>query len=295
MTRLRAEAFAKINRSLKVLALRPDGYHELDTVFQTIDLADALEMEEGAGSLEIRTDDPAVPSDERNLVYRAGALLAERFGVPLSARVKLTKRIPAGAGLGGGSSNAAIALVLFARLWGLPLVPEVAAEAALELGSDVPFFLRGGAARGRGRGEILTDLPEEGERRILLVVPPFSLSTARVYEARLQKIPPGAPQGEDKNLSPGRFFGENDLAPAVQRLEPSMARYRETLTDFFPDCGISGSGSCLAALVEPGGERRIPELRRRLPEAALLLQKTLSRSEYRQRSTVDFQKEVVHP
>lgn len=299
MRNLRAEAFAKINLSLKVLGERPDGYHEIETVFQTIDLADTLDVADGEGDFRLETDDPAVPADERNLVHRAGAALARRFGVPASARVRLTKRIPAGAGLGGGSSDAAVALVLLARLWDLPLEPATAGEIALELGSDVPFFLHGGTAVGRGRGERLTELPDGPDRPVVLLVPPFPLSTARVYDALRALRRAGPHENGRKEPSRGRFFGENDLAPAAVQAEPRMQKYGDILRDLFPDSSVSGSGSCLAALGEArdgeGFEARLAALRRRAPEASILVRSTLSRPEYRRRSTVDFQKEVVHP
>ncbi len=300
MIPLRAEAFAKINRSLKVLGERPDGYHELETLFQTIDLADTLEVAAGDGTLLLETDDPGVPADERNLVHRAGTALARRFRVAPSARVRLTKRIPAGAGLGGGSSDAAVALVLLARLWGLPPDPGAVAEIAAGLGSDVPFFLEGGLALGRGRGDELTALPDGPPCRLVLLLPPFSLSTGRVYDAfrGLGRAGRGPEEGR-KELSRDRFFGENDLALAALRLEPRLQRYWDILGEHFSDFGLSGSGSCLVARADPldgaGLHDRVEELRRRAPEAWVRVQGTLSRSEYRRRSTVDFQKEVMHP
>jgi 4-diphosphocytidyl-2-C-methyl-D-erythritol kinase len=303
---LRAEAFAKVNRSLRVLGEREDGYHELDTVFQTIDLSDTLEVEPGDGTVEIEIEggDPSVPADERNLVARAATLLAGRFGVTASARVHLRKKIPAGAGLGGGSSDAAVALNLFARLWELRLSREAAFGIALELGSDVPFFLLGGSARATGRGEKLTSLPDGPGLEILLVIPPFSLSTSRVYEQMRRRGGADSPsERRHKESSEGGFFGENDLAPAVLEVEPKLQRYWDILAEHFRDCAISGSGSCLAALVDGGGRetrgettaKRVAELHRALPEARILLQRTVSRSEYRRRSTVDFHKEVMNP
>jgi 4-diphosphocytidyl-2-C-methyl-D-erythritol kinase len=291
--RLCAEAFAKVNLELHVLSSRPDGYHELDTVFQSIDLADSIEMWPGRGSIRISCDDPDLPVDDGNLVCRAGMNLARRFGVAPSADVRLTKRVPVGAGLGGGSSDAAVALGLFARLWSLPLDLETEQALAAEIGSDVPFFLHGGKARGRGRGELIAELTDGPEEEVLLVVPPFSISTARVYERWRRPTAALKPQEKGKESAAVRMFGQNDLAEAVLDVEPAMGTYWEALADSFPDCAISGSGSALVARLGPGDEARIEEFQALAPEAVLLRARTISRGEYRHRTTGRVQEEVA--
>jgi 4-diphosphocytidyl-2-C-methyl-D-erythritol kinase len=170
---------AKINWTLEVLGRRPDGCHEVRTVLQTVDLCDRVRVSP-ATDLELVVTGPAgqagapltgVPASE-NLAYRAAALLRERAGRPaLGARIELEKAVPAGAGLGGGSSDAAATLRALDRLWRLGLTRGELGRLAAQLGADVPFFLFGGTALGRGRGDEVTPLPDVPSRRVLLVVP----------------------------------------------------------------------------------------------------------------------------
>jgi 4-diphosphocytidyl-2-C-methyl-D-erythritol kinase len=177
--RLELSAAAKVNLALEVLSRRPDGYHEITTVMQTVELSDRLVLED-ASVLEIRTSAPGVPTDERNLAYRAAAALRDAAGIERGARITLDKRIPVAAGLGGGSTDAAATLVGLSRLWGLRWPAERLAELAVGLGMDVPFFLRGGAALATGRGEQLTSLGS-ASLALVLVNPRFAVSTAEMY------------------------------------------------------------------------------------------------------------------
>jgi 4-diphosphocytidyl-2-C-methyl-D-erythritol kinase len=170
---------AKINWTLEVLGRRSDGYHEVRTILQTVDLCDRVRVSPAA-DLELvltgavgQTGAPlaGMPAPE-NLAYRAATLLLGRAGgLTLGARVELEKAIPADAGLGGGSSDAAATLRALNRLWGLGLPPGDLALLGAQLGSDVPFFLFGGTALGRGRGDEVTPLPDVPSWRLLLVVP----------------------------------------------------------------------------------------------------------------------------
>jgi 4-diphosphocytidyl-2-C-methyl-D-erythritol kinase len=177
--RLEVSAAAKVNLALEVLSRRPDGYHEIATVMQTVDLSDRLWLED-AEALEIKTSAPGVPADERNLAHRAAAALRDAAGLTRGARITLDKRIPIAAGLGGGSTDAAATLVGLNRLWGLRWPAERLGEIAVSLGMDVPFFLRGGAAVGTGRGERLTPLGGAA-LALVLVNPRFAVSTADMY------------------------------------------------------------------------------------------------------------------
>jgi 4-diphosphocytidyl-2-C-methyl-D-erythritol kinase len=169
-------SFAKINLHLRVLGKRDDGFHEIFTVFQTVSLADELTFET-ADSLELLCDDPRVPVDHSNLVMRAGRLLDPDRG----ARITLSKRIPMGGGLGGGSSNAATALIGLNRLWGLGRSAEDLAQIGAALGSDVPFFISGGTAVGSGRGEAITTVEDLAATQVLIVTPEAHVSTASAY------------------------------------------------------------------------------------------------------------------
>jgi 4-diphosphocytidyl-2-C-methyl-D-erythritol kinase len=171
---------AKVNLALEILGKRPDGYHEISTVLQAIDLFDRLTMEE-AEDLSLVTTDPALPVDDANLVIRAARALGAAAGVRRGARIALDKRIPVAAGLGGGSSDAAATLVALNRLWGLRWSVGRLTELAVGLGMDVPFFLGRGRALGTGRGERLEPLPADGGYALVLANPNFPLSTRESY------------------------------------------------------------------------------------------------------------------
>jgi len=172
-------AAAKVNLALEVLGKRPDGYHELATVLQTVDLMDRLVLED-ADELALTTSSADVPADGGNLALRAAVALREATKVERGVRVHLEKRVPVAAGLGGGSSDAAAVLLGLNRLWGLRWPLARLAEVAVTLGMDVPFFLRGGVALGTGRGEQLTPLAGM-PLALVLVSPGTPLSTAAVY------------------------------------------------------------------------------------------------------------------
>src|SRR2546425_4781770 len=149
---------AKVNLALEVLGRRDDGYHEITTVKQAVDLADRLVLED-ADVLELRTTAPDVPTDGTNLALRAALALREMAGSSRGVRITLEKRIPVAAGLGGGSTDAAAVLVGLSRLWGLRWPRDRLAEVGVTLGMDVPFFLHGGAAVGAGSGGRAGALP----------------------------------------------------------------------------------------------------------------------------------------
>ena len=250
--RFQLEAFAKVNLSLRVLGKRRDGFHELDTLFQSVDLSDTLTFEE-SGTFEFGCDDPEVPSGEENLVVRAARALAEAAHQPMRGRIHLAKRIPAGGGMGGGSSDGASALLGLSALWlgrvDLGLLVPVAAS----LGSDVPFFLFGGTARGTGRGERVTPLEDAGPAHLLLIFPPWPIPTAEVFRTLGAPALPDSPELTDpecaRNLrgsGPDSFPDRNDLEGAAERLRGELAVLRNALTEAgATQARLSGSGSTL--------------------------------------------------
>jgi 4-diphosphocytidyl-2-C-methyl-D-erythritol kinase len=251
---LSIRAYAKVNLGLRVVGRRPDGYHEIDTVLQSIDLCDHITLaprRDGEISLKT-TPDFGIPPDE-NLALRAARLLNERVGLPMGVRILLDKEIPVGAGLGGGSSDAAAVLRGLNRLFGLGLDAEALMELGAELGSDVPFFLMGGCCRARGRGERLEKLSvsdAELNNIYVLFVPPFSLSAREVYGAfeRLR------PQALDSPYP-------NDLEGAALALRPELRPYREFLKSAGAPFGMSGSGPTYFAVVD--SETEAAEILRR--------------------------------
>jgi 4-diphosphocytidyl-2-C-methyl-D-erythritol kinase len=240
------ETFAKVNRTLRVLGKRPDGFHELDTVFQTIDLADEIDfLEREDGELVLTIEGASLPVSEENLVLRTARALRARFGGCRGADIRISKKIPVGGGLGGGSSNAAATLRALTSLWGLPATNSDLHSLAAALGSDVPFFLVGGRVRGTGRGEILRPLPDGPEEWLVLVFPPFSLSTAAVYGALC--VPALTDPAAHTNLrgsDPGDGPDRNDLEPAAESLRGELKRFRAALSDHgATSARVSGSGS----------------------------------------------------
>ncbi len=179
---IRVEAFAKVNLSLEVGPPRPDGYHEIETVMQAVSVADTITLEE-AEALSVVADDPSVPQGEGNIVWAAAKLLAREAAVPAACAIQIAKKIPAVAGLGGGSSDAAAVLAGLSALWSLGASAEDLKKLGGRLGSDVPFFFHGGAAICRGRGEEVEPIVSlAASERLLLVTPPVEISSSLVYK-----------------------------------------------------------------------------------------------------------------
>ncbi|MHB8481784.1 MAG: 4-(cytidine 5'-diphospho)-2-C-methyl-D-erythritol kinase [Nitrospiria bacterium] len=175
-------SYAKINLFLKILDRRPDGYHGLLSLFQRIDLHDALRFEPEERGIVIESNLPSLPVDSSNLVYQAADLLMNRAKIKKGIRISIEKNIPVGGGLGGGSSNAAATLLQLNELWGLDYSPGELAEMGASLGSDVPFFCyRSSSAWVSGKGEIVQAVSIPADYWILLVIPSFSISTVDAY------------------------------------------------------------------------------------------------------------------
>ena len=252
---LRLEAFAKVNRSLVVLGRRADGFHEIETLLETVDLSDEISIEEADG-LSLSCSDPSLPSGEENLVLRAARLLAGESGTRSGARIHLCKRIPAGGGLGGGSSDAASTLLGLSALWHLGLTADALAPLAARIGSDVPFFLVGGRGRGSGRGERIEPLPDAPAETLLLLFPPFGMPTADVYKAlRAPGLTPPGRGALSESPAPGILPDRNDLEPAAESLRPELGALRRLLADAGArSARMSGSGSTLFGVFGTPGE-----------------------------------------
>ncbi|HKR01010.1 MAG TPA: 4-(cytidine 5'-diphospho)-2-C-methyl-D-erythritol kinase, partial [Pyrinomonadaceae bacterium] len=177
-------SFAKINWRLKVLGRRADGFHELRTIFQTVTLHDKLSFAAREDeSLSLTSTSSDIPLDESNLILRAAAALRHRSGIRKGASIHLEKVIPVEAGLGGGSSNAAVTLLGLAHLWGLRTSRRELTEIGANLGADVPFFLTGGTALGTGLGTEVSPLAEVAAEHLLIVKPEAKVQTAEAYKA----------------------------------------------------------------------------------------------------------------
>lgn len=181
------KAYAKINLALNITGVRADGYHELETVMQSLALHDVLELDP-ASCIEIAVEGAELPPGPGNLAYRAADLLRRETGCCEGVRIRLTKKIPIAAGLAGGSADAAAVLRGLNQVWKLGLTREELLKLAANIGSDVPFCLSGGTALARGRGELIEPLPELPTFGVLLVKPPFGVSTADVYRRYDQAV-----------------------------------------------------------------------------------------------------------
>ena len=188
MQALSVSSPAKINLYLEVLARRPDGYHDIESVMQLVDLCDQVHLERAAAGISLTVTGGRVPADPTNLAYRAAVLLAERVGLRDGVRIHLEKRIPVGGGLGGGSGNAAAVLAGLTRLFDLGQSPESLARLGADLGSDVPFFLSPGLALVTGRGERVRPLAAWPPAWLVVATPGVSISTAWAYREISSKL-----------------------------------------------------------------------------------------------------------
>ncbi|HEY6330271.1 MAG TPA: 4-(cytidine 5'-diphospho)-2-C-methyl-D-erythritol kinase [Blastocatellia bacterium] len=263
-------SYAKINWTLDVLHRRPDGFHEIRTLYQTVSLHDRLHITPTPGAIEIVCSDPRVPSDESNLVFKAASSLREAIGIRAGARFEIEKRVPVAGGLGGGSSNAAAALMALPRVWGTDLGLEQLIKLAASIGSDVPFFLFGGTAVGVGRGEevYITEDVECGN--ILLANPGVAVSTATAYRA-LGRLTMGTPGSiipvtllAANAGMPPPTKGGNDLEVAVIPIHSEIGNLKQRLIDFGASHALmSGSGGTVFGVFDnlPTSERARDQLR----------------------------------
>jgi 4-diphosphocytidyl-2-C-methyl-D-erythritol kinase len=277
---LRARAFAKINLSLRVLGRRRDGYHELRTIFQSLALHDTLRVRPSRGAFAISADDPACPADATNLVWRAADHLwaaAGRKGAPGGVAVRIVKRIPMQAGLGGGSSDAAAALRALAAWWRIALPTDRLRGVAAELGADVSYFLEGGTSLGVERGDVLYPLIDLPPAWAAIVVPSFGVSTADAYGWFDQD------SSDDRYAarSVARRDQENDLEAPVAARHPEIGRLIRALTRAGAfRAGMSGSGSAVFGLFTSQSKASIAAKTLARPGRSIVVTRTLNRAMY---------------
>lgn len=289
--RYTARAHAKVNLDLRVLGMRPDGYHELRTVFQTIELHDTIVCWATRGAFTLKCKTPGVPLDDTNLVWRAAAALWQALGRPGEPRdttVSITKAIPVQAGLGGGSADAAAALQVLGRLWGrapLSLLRDVASG----IGADVPFFLSGGTALGLGRGEEIYPLVDLPVHSVVIVQPPYGVSTAEAYSWYDEDRAAGIRESRELQILPVPWPTRaaqmiNDLEPPVVRRHPEIAGLKTALREAGAvAAAMSGSGSAVFGLFR--GRTAAAKAIRPLHKGGVraLLTRTLTRGEHERR------------
>ncbi len=259
---LKIKTYAKINLYLDVIGEYPDGFHKIESIFQTVTLSDTLIFDEISEGIEIITNEPSLPVDDRNIVYRTINKVKDIARIKKGIRVQILKSIPICAGLGGGSSNAAGTLHALNLLWSIGWNESILKNIAMELGSDVPYFIKGGTQSVSGKGEKLSQLPSISDMWIVLIHPKIALSTAEVYQHPSLIFRPQHKKQCEYTLT----FRKTMLALINQdwgkviynRLEipafaiaPELRELKLKIKKMgFPNVGMSGSGSTFFVLVE---------------------------------------------
>jgi 4-diphosphocytidyl-2-C-methyl-D-erythritol kinase len=247
---------AKINLFLKVLRKRPDGYHDIFSWFQMLDLVDHLDIQKlSSNEIEITTNCPKLPTGEENLIHKAARLIQSEFNYEKGFRIKLWKNIPVGAGLGGGSSNAAAFIKGVNKLLDLGLSSPEMARLGLKVGSDVPFFFSRGQAEVTGRGDVVSPINLPIDYAVLLVTPPFEIRAAEAYRKcsldltdYTVNINFNCCRHADKLFAVIEKL-DNDLSRALLKSYPILDKVRDVLTKSGADIvRISGSGPTVFAL-----------------------------------------------
>jgi 4-diphosphocytidyl-2-C-methyl-D-erythritol kinase len=248
-------AFAKINWSLRVLGKRTDSYHEIDTVLQTISLHDTLTFQlTDEPQIVLSCDDRSIATDEPNLAWRAAEALQQHFRVAQGVKIRLDKRIPAQAGMGGGSSDAAVTLFAVAHLWNIEIAKDDLLELAAKLGSDVAFFMYGGTARGSGRGNTLTAHQDAADAYFVVLKPNASMSTLKAYEALNSaalttsdsKIILSSSRADDSSDKVNPDILHNDFEAVAFKLEPEIERTKGAVAKAGAKATLlAGSGSAV--------------------------------------------------
>ena len=284
---LRVRALAKINLSLRLLGLRPDGYHELRTTLQSLALHDTLTLAPARGPLTLTSDDPGCPTDESNLVWRAAERLWRadgRKGKPAGVSIDIRKRIPMQAGLGGGSSDGASALRGLAAFWRTRVTAASLHEIARTLGADVAFFVLGGTALGVGRGDVLYPLADHPPASVVIVRPGFGVSTEDAYGWWDAADAGAGPAG--KALARQSMLGRlpesgNDLEAPVAAKHPEIERIvRRLLQRGAAHAAMSGSGSAVFGLFRAEPEALDAAAAAAAPGRVVTVTRTVNRREY---------------
>ena len=284
-------AFAKINLDLRVLGTRADGYHDLRTIFQSLALFDKVTVTTRRGAIKITCDDVDVPTDRRNLVWKAASMLHRvstgKSGELGGVAIDLRKRIPAQAGLGGGSADAAVTLIALNKLWKLNYDLTTLSRLGARIGADVPFFLVGGTALGLGRGDDIYPLTDLPTTHVVILRPGFGVSSADAYqwfdqERRRGRAP--APKPTPPGWPAWAAMLRNDLEVPVIKHHPAIGRIRQSLLDAGAAvAAMSGSGSAVFGLFERADAARRTARDLARPGWMAVHTRTLSRREYARR------------
>lgn len=282
-------SFAKINWNLRVLGKRADGYHDLVTVFQTVSLRDELRFTKRQDSvISVTCSELSLPTDKKNIVVRAADVLRERFELDLGADIEIVKRIPWRAGLGGASSNAAVALLGLSIIWELGPTNALPAIAG-GLGSDVPFFLKGGRALGQGTGTVLSSLQDADKAHLIIISPNATVSTEFAYRAldasltSINAIPILASSSAEPAFSDSDQWPlRNDFEAVIFDIEPEIERAKVALLNSGARGALlAGSGACVFGIFATDAARQTALERLQCePGWRVFTCETISRDEY---------------
>ncbi len=280
---MRIKSFAKINLGLEVRGKREDNYHEVRTLLQTINFFDVLEFRSiEQDKILLKGDDKTISWERENLIFRAALLLKEQFQVSKGIEINVTKNIPPGKGLGGGSSNAAMTLHVLNKSWGLRLGKKALKNLGKQLGADVPFFLEGGLCLGLGRGDEIAPLSDTATLSCLLILPSFSIQTAHIYSHFALSLTSHDKDSKIIKFLDNREFNllENRLEETVFRFYPQLKAIKRLLGDQGSELPlVSGTGSAVFGLFLEQ-EKAETALRKVKKDYTSLLVETLPRERY---------------
>ena len=280
---MHVKSFAKVNLGIEVLGKRDDGYHEIRTLFQSVDICDLLEFRLlPRDEIILKGDEASISWDRSNLIHKAAAVLKKRLAIKRGVEIRVTKNIPAGKGLGGGSSNAAVTLLALNKIWRLDLGKEDIREMGALLGADVPFFFEGGLCLGQERGDRILPLGDLTPYFCVLVLPSISVSTASVYGRLHASLTSRAKDSKIIKFLDSRDLGflENELEEPVFRTYPQIKAIKNLIHEQGSELTLmSGSGSAVFGLFHQ--RKKAEEAWRTLAkEQTAVLAKTLSRADY---------------
>ncbi len=278
------KSFAKINLGLEIMGKRADGYHNLKTIFQTIDLFDTIEIKENqSGRIHLKGDDPLVEWDRRNTIFKAVDLMYEMFKIHQGFDIFVKKKIPGGSGLGGGSSNAAVILLFLNEYFRLNLPLQHLIDLGVKIGADVPFFLMGGTVLAEGIGEKMMALENLEERWISIVIPAIKVPTALIFSHFNLTSKPIKSKIDTFITSKELEVLENNLEKTTFELFPEVRMIKKKMrTMGFKLVLMSGSGSAVFGVQDIGADtgRVLPGLQNDFPGCRVFVNRMLNRQNY---------------
>lgn len=278
------KSFAKINLGLEITGKRADGYHNLKTIFQTIDLFDTIEITGNqSGTIHLNGDDPMVEWDRGNTIFKAFDLMYERFKLHQGFDIFVKKKIPGGSGLGGGSSNAAVILIFLNGYFRLNLQMEDLIAIGVKIGADVPFFLMGGTVMAEGIGEKMTPLENLEERRITIVIPAIKVPTALIFSHFNLTSKPIKSKIDTFITSKKLEVLENNLEKTTFELFPEVRMIKKKMqTMGFKLVLMSGSGSAVfgVPVVDADTRGTLPGLKKDFPGSRVFVSRMLNKQNY---------------